>query len=127
MTLFGEFACFNYYYKGGLAKPSLRSSGSNRAASCCTVFGHTPATTQADGLLTFPLRCRARQQWVGAEEEKPIGEKQKGLAAMEQQLRNRLRDCAARVNENYDVDALCRAFPARLQEVVVAGGERLGH
>ena len=46
---------------------------------------------------------------------------------MEQQLRDCLRDCAAHVNENYDVDALCRAFPARLQEVVVAGGERLGH
>ena len=46
---------------------------------------------------------------------------------MEQELKDRLRDCAARVNENYDVDALCRAFPARLQEVVVTGGERLGH
>ena len=53
-------------------------------------------------------------------------QKGKGIAAMEQQLRERLGDCAAHINANYDVDGVCRAFPARLQEVVVAGGERLG-
>ena len=47
-------------------------------------------------------------------EKRPL-RKGKGIAMMEQQVRDRLRDCGEHINENYDVDGLCRALLTRLQ------------
>ena len=50
-----------------------------------------------------------------------------GTADMERQLKATLVDCAAYINDNYEVDALCRSFPERLKALIAAGGERLPH
>ena len=44
-----------------------------------------------------------------------------------QEYRTRLRSCAAHVNQNYDVDSLCRDLPARLRDLHRRGGDRLAH
>ena len=49
------------------------------------------------------------------------------LDAQETRLRGLLVECAEHINENYKVDELCRSFPARLEELVAKGGERLKH
>ena len=38
---------------------------------------------------------------------------------------SRLKAGAAFINENYDVDALCREFPDRLQQLLDREGDRL--
>ena len=43
----------------------------------------------------------------------------------EARLRSLLSECATHINENYEVEALCRSFPKRLQEVVDNLGDRL--
>ena len=50
-----------------------------------------------------------------------------GVADMERQFKAMLHDCERHVNTNYDVSALCRAFPTRLAELTRAHGERLNH
>ena len=39
--------------------------------------------------------------------------------------RSRLKQCAAFVNGHYDVEGLCRALPARLEQLVKRQGDRL--
>ena len=46
---------------------------------------------------------------------------------MEPQFKAVLRDSAAYINENYEVDALCRSFPERLEAVISARGERFSY
>ena len=53
--------------------------------------------------------------------------KGRGVDDMERQFKAVLRDCAAYINANYEVDALCRSFPERLKAVISARGERLSH
>lgn len=48
-----------------------------------------------------------------------------GLDKMEAMVKVRLRQCAAHINENHDVDALCRRFPKTMRELKKAKGERL--
>ena len=36
-----------------------------------------------------------------------------------------LKQCEAHINSNYDVCALCRSFPRRINEMVAAKGDRL--
>ena len=45
----------------------------------------------------------------------------------EQQCRALLEECGEYINREYDVGALCRSFPKRLQELLAAEGERLSH
>ena len=47
------------------------------------------------------------------------------LDHQETQLRKLFKDCAKHINSEYDVDGLCYRFPARLQEMVDKGGDRL--
>ena len=39
----------------------------------------------------------------------------------------RLKECERHINANYDVDGLCRKSPSRLNEQIVANGDRLKH
>ena len=39
----------------------------------------------------------------------------------------RLKECERHINANYDVAGLCRKFPSRLNELIVANGDRLKH
>ena len=48
-----------------------------------------------------------------------------GLDGMEGMVKVRLRECAARINEHHDVDALRRRFPATMEAPKKAQGERL--
>ena len=40
-----------------------------------------------------------------------------GIDAMRAQFKALLRECAAQINRNYNVDELCRSFPGRLAEL----------
>ena len=51
--------------------------------------------------------------------------KEAGMAAMEEELADRLAECAKYITKNYNVDALCQSLPHRLQELVDGEGERL--
>ena len=50
-----------------------------------------------------------------------------GVLDMERQFKALLQQCGDYINAHYDVDALCRSFPERLQALVAAKGERLSH
>jgi hypothetical protein len=43
----------------------------------------------------------------------------------EARLRSLLSECATHINENFEVEDLCRSFPKRLQELVDKLGDRL--
>ena len=47
------------------------------------------------------------------------------LDVQEARLRKLLKQCADHINAHYDVDRLCDRFPARLQEMIDKGGQRL--
>ena len=47
------------------------------------------------------------------------------LDAQEARLRKLLKQCADHINAHYDVEGLCYRFPARLQEMIDKGGQRL--
>ena len=49
----------------------------------------------------------------------------KAWAETPEEFASRLRACCQAVNSAYDVDGLCRAFPARIAKLRAAGGGRL--
>ena len=65
------------------------------------------------------------QAWARAFFKKHPLSKGRGIDDMERQFKAVLMDCAAYINENYDVDALCRSFPERLKEMISVRRERL--
>lgn len=65
--------------------------------------------------------------WARAYFKKHPLKKGGGVTAMEEQLRTSLKECAAFINSNYDVEGLCSSFPARVKELRQSGGERLSH
>ena len=49
----------------------------------------------------------------------------KTMLILQARLRSLLFECAIHINENYEVEALCRSFPKRLQELVDNLADRL--
>ena len=44
-----------------------------------------------------------------------------------EQFTSRMKGIVQEINDTLDVEGLCRAFPKRLQKLVDAGGDRIGH
>ena len=61
------------------------------------------------------------KDWLG---KRPISEAG-GLDGMEERVRERLSECARHINENYDVESVCRSWPETMRMLRDAEGDRL--
>jgi len=65
--------------------------------------------------------------WVRKYLKKEHFNRADGLEKSQARLVDTMRACQRYINQKYDVAGLARAFPARLEELISGGGERLKH
>ena len=65
--------------------------------------------------------------WIKKYLQKEKFNRTDGLEQGLERLKQAMADCKRHINQEYDVEGLCRSFPGRLQELVDATGQRLCH
>ena len=65
--------------------------------------------------------------WIRAQMKKTPLEKGVGLEQMQKDFQANMKEAVRHINENHDVDGLCRSFPSRVAELKAAKGGRIKH
>ena len=85
-----------------------------------------PRSTIAKSRFTPPIGFNPRsnptvKDWLGKHPISTAG----GLECMEERVRERLKECARHINENYDLESVCRGWPDTMRKLRDTEGDRL--